>query len=207
MRKTTTQRRKGAQHLDTTTVLNCVVRYVDIRHTENGPICRVHFTGDYSESLISSMADELGWTPLPKCSSSMKLDGKLIGGENFILKPNGGLAKNVIDVPAFEASDFEAKRIKKGEDSTEDILSFVIRSNHVKAAIELWDFMSICGKADGVLKFRYAHQVRVDDEEEAGEEKPDEQPSLPGVDAKKPGKGRKPGKTQQIREAVASVED
>lgn len=166
---------------------NVVLAYGDIRYSPDlGPVMRLHFSADYSDSLVDEMnckggkkGEErqggLGWITLPMSMPSCKLSGKLIGCENMILTPNGQLAANQIQFPVIEVSDFAVKRIKSGEDSTEDKLTFIVRSMDPTASGIVWDFLKMCGKVDCQLSISYAKQLTTEeDTDEAESEDPDE---------------------------------
>lgn len=163
---------------------NAVFLYGDDRHTENGPVRRMHFSADYSGALIEEM-HKLGWIGLPKSMKECKLSGKLIGCDLLVLTPNGSLQGNQIQIPCNEVTDFKVNRVKSGEETTRDQLTFMVRSNDPEAAAICWDFMKIVGKADCVLRVGYVEQATTpiaEPQPKEEDDKEDAQDTLPGLD-------------------------
>ncbi len=166
---------------------NTVYLYGDDRHTENGPVRRMHFSADYSGALIEEM-HKFGWIALPNSMKECKLSGKLIGCDILTLTPNGSLQGNQIQIPCNQVTDFKVNRVKSGEETTRDQLTFMVLTNDPGAAATCWDFMKIVGKADCVLRVGYVEQATTPpnsktETEDAEDEAQEAQDTLPGIDS------------------------
>jgi hypothetical protein len=178
---------------------NARVKFYDVRHTETGPVCRIHCACDYTDHLIEEM-NNLDWRELPLSMRSAKLVGELAGCEKMIVTPTGQLSANEAQIPIMRVGDFAVVRVKEDEDYSNDELRFVVRTNHASAPIALWEYLQTCGESPALIKVSYATQSSISETDEPEAAADDRQQELIPV-----GKPKRKTKAEQMEEAVAEV--
>ena len=149
------------------------MRSCTLKPVEGGRVVRIKMRSDYTETLRDDI--DLGWEAMPEQALKMDLEGEVIGGQNFILTPGGGL-KQEIDVQFVSASDFKVVRSehKKKKGVFEDKLYFEITCNQADCTAWIDDYLRVVGDAIGVLKMNFS-QTRKDADSATKDEN---QPSL-----------------------------
>ena len=132
---------------------------------EGVTLIRVKIESDYTEQVRSEVG--LDWPELPVGIDSMKPEGSLVGGENFILTPGDGLKNNEIDVSFVTASKFEVVRVNiPKKDSTNDVIRFELLCTAIGSGALIATYMETVGDVLGVLKIRYAESQKLDNSSE-----------------------------------------
>jgi hypothetical protein len=159
----------------------CRLQKFECKPKDGGRSVNATFQADYSDSLRKSMAD-YDWAELPHGSTEMGLKGQIIGCQNFVLTPNGGLKKEEIDVNCVAAKKFVVIRIQgQKKNTTEDVVRFRVTMSDAESVAKLDHYMNVVGDFDGVLKLIYATQEKITGAE-------DSQRSLIEIDSPKKGK-------------------